>query len=248
MKNLFKGYYKFLFLSVIILCSCGTKEVSNTFDTSFENVEHIEHSIKSSSGETVADIYFEKPYIIDNSKEYLKINEYFNDEYTNWLYGKPDKLSFYNSGNMNLFLDNLENMRNEMTDDVIAKQPLEYSVSTDIIYYENNILSVKQVVRWFSGGPADLYFWGTTFDLNTEELLPFNYFYDIEIDDFKLLLKEFLISNNLQCDESQLLDENLLYNYYYDGNAIYLTLNQTDIHSGSIIQWNGKEGEFVLLQ
>ncbi len=121
-----------LILSVVVILGCGENDVS--VGNPSITTENMNHSIKSDNGDVLAIIYFDKPILSGESEVISKINEYFDTEYNNWLNDVPSYINFYNSNSMNLFLENVNSMRDSLGDDAIAKQPLQYTVDSETIF------------------------------------------------------------------------------------------------------------------
>lgn len=221
------------------------------------SMERIDHSVKSESGKIIALIYFDKPSFTENSQSMIKIKKYFESEYEEWLNGNPSAINFYGDLSISKFFNQLKNMQSAYDESTLVKHPLEYSVNTELVFFSNDILSFRQYIHWYSGGPSDTYVIGSTFNLKTGELIPFTEFNDINASAFKKNLSAFLNKREIEgtFDNYGINDKfiyefnehewNMSYEYYYDGDFICLILNHIGIHSGYIVKWNGKvDNEF----
>lgn len=260
----------------IILIGCGTENLGSSNSVIQNNesnnitIQRIDHSVINDDGRILAEIYFDKPVICESSEEALKANNFFQNQYENWVNGIPDKLSKYTANNaMDFFIESLNKFRYEHKDKEIPEDYFKCYVDTEIIYQSVSILSVRQKVYWNLTGSGSFYILGTTIDLKTGELLPFTALYDVDADMFRNDLINFLITathswtdaNRLKKGIMETYGSNSNHNfdyvcneqvcdlsndYYYDGQQIYLTLdlgvyNGTDV----IIKWNGKvDSEF----
>lgn len=257
---------KVIFVTVFILSILtitGCENNHNTQKPPSVNIERMEHSVKSDNDDVLAVIYFDKPVLSGESEVILKINEYFDTEYNNWLNGIPNRLNGFRSDEMSWFWERINSGKESFGEAALIRQPLKYTINTELTFLDNNILSLKQFVLLSAGGPNSFYCYGSTFDLKTGEVLPFTYFYDVDADDFRNSLADFLIDNKVDSflsdsEITQIIGANsehnfdyedddhqwnFAYEYYYDGSSIYLNLNQISIHSGYIVKWNGRTGD-----
>ena len=140
--------------------------------------------------------------------------------------------------------------------------PLRYTVDAEVTYVDEKILSIRQIVFWSSGGPSGYTYFGSTFDLETGETVPFTRFSDVDADAFRNDLVKFILKNEMDSstDKTRLIERvgpnprhDFIYSfedrewrfdeeYYYDGISICLTLNQINA-SGYVVKWNGKTGK-----
>ncbi|QUI20791.1 hypothetical protein HZI73_00020 [Vallitalea pronyensis] len=227
-------------------------------------IERVDDSIKSESGEILAYIYYDKP-IIQDIEWANKINSFYEGEMEGWLNGS-NRLTHYQEGWLQKFKNITSENCESLGDDVIAEQPFLYTIDSKVMMLNKNYLSIRQIATVQTAGKPIRYYYGSTFDLSTGELIPIDTFVDIKADDFRNTLAEFLSDNILAYNHNVTPEElkgvygansegnyqieydnetmDLSYEYYYDGNDYYIILNHcTLIDQGIIMKWNGKLGE-----
>lgn len=232
-------------------------------------IERIDHSIIGDEDTVMAIIYYDKPVIYGDSDIALKINAFFEDEYQGWLNGS-NRLNEYIDNWMDKYLRRVEEMRESFGDSSLERQPLSYTVDTEVILLNQDIISIKQTVYCFSGGPSGLSYFGSTFNVRTGQRIPFDDIVDVDADRFRENLSFFLIDlvspsnmavrkdwefpikkfygpNELHNFDAYVNGNlyQLNYEYYYDGEYIYIPDNNSGYTSGTsdIVKWNGKEGD-----
>lgn len=236
------------------------KLIEEYMKTSEVTIEKMDYSVKNDNGNVLAEVYYEKPVIYDNTNASSIINQYFENKYSDWL----------NDEQMKRFLETVEGWKVSNEEDLIIS-PFFHKTNTDITYLSSDIISILQTTHWMAGGVYDCYRYGYTFNLNTGELLPFTYFYDVSADDFRNNLYNFIQSkrelggnNGESTSGTNEIHQNFLkkyyapnsahnfkyesdekvydisYEYYYDGKNINLILNNIAVHSSIIVRWNGK--------
>jgi hypothetical protein len=210
------------------------------------SIEHMDHS--QVMRETLIPAYFEKLVVKGDSVGARKINAYFEEQYENWLNSRGDRLSHYYDGSMTDFF----------TDTNYGGMPKYFTVDTEVTFISETLISVRQCERW-SKRSRSVNFFGSTFDLNTGEPVPFTYFVDIGADEFRGGLKSFLDKYGIypvgavrkffdgfsKAEFTYMLDEHgydLSYDYYYDGASIFLMIDNI-AKPRYIAKWNGKSGE-----
>ncbi len=160
-------------------------------------------------------------------------------------------------------------MRAAYGDEILANQPLEYTVQSEVVFNEKGVLSIKQIVHLFMGGPSGTSYFGSTFDLRTGDMIPFTRFADVVADDYRANLTKFILDDHhdfpINTDEQKKVscilkpntthdfkyiessygsneyEGDLSYDYYYDGKSINLIFNQITSYS-FVLKWNGEIG------
>lgn len=261
-KNAIVILISLLVIFIIGLCFYFKKQFSTNDEIPVITMQNIDHSIKNKNGEMLALIYYDKPFFSGESEAISKINGFFETDYKKWLNGEQNNLNVLGDTSIKFFLESLNDMREMYGDEVIIKSPLKYYVDTEVAFLSKDIVSIKQDIHWYSGGPSDTYSFGSTFDLKTGKLIPFTYFYNVNSNDFIDSLTNFLIQSKTvdylsehEIKNLYIFDErenfnynndsydhnlNLAYQYYYDRTSICLTLNKIGIHSGYLVKWNGR--------
>jgi hypothetical protein len=114
-------------------------------------------------------------------------------------------------------------------------------------------------------GPRSWYYYGSTFSLETGALLPVETIVETDSVDFRNLIVDFLAAEpetdmtveelkkfygteGTSGYEADFHGEKLAlnYEYFYDGEWVYIILNYGVFHNaGAILKWNGRYGEAV---
>lgn len=236
---------------------------------SFENndlqirVDRIDQSIIGENGNPVALIYYDKPVLTGNLSSISRINDFFENECKGWL-GGSNRLTFYSEGSLDWFLESVEGMRKSESfgDSVLEVSPLCYLVDTEIIYCNQQILSIRQIAYIAAGGPTATTSFGATFDLATGELIPFDSFISATADEVRSSIVDYLKNidsssidwewieqmyapneaHNYEIEHAwgaSLMD----FDYYYDGEYVFLIVNEIFGTSSIMIKWNGLVGD-----
>ncbi len=233
------------------------------------NIDRIEHSIKDDEGNILSYIYYDKPVLTGGREDVVtKINTFFSNDCDEWL-NSVDRtgIRIKSTYNVNDFKDlSLENINNSGSD-VIKEQPFKYLVDTKIILLNKKYISVLQIYNSMTMGPQDTFYYGSTFDLKTGELVAFDSICDFNAVSFERTAIPFLVKNlkklNHNLSENDVesyyskfssfieKESDIKYNYCFDGENFYLVNNETAfVHSGIIVKWNGeynKESKISLL-
>lgn len=157
-------------------------------------IERMDHSIKDDSGNLLAEIYYDKPVIFGESEAVKKINQYFEDEYSDWLNNIPADINFYQTDMMTRFLGFVENYR-ETYEENLTGHPFYNKIDTTIVFTDSDTVSIRHTSHWSAGGVYERFQFGYNFNLHTGELLPFSYFYDVNADKFRNGLYNFVKMN-----------------------------------------------------
>ena len=255
-----------LILTIIISFAPASKIHANEpfkESTYSVTIERIDRSVKNKNGAVIAKIYYDKPVIHGNSDSVAIINEFFDKECDGW-FGGSNRLTFFEDGSFDLFLGNVEEMKEKQE---LEDRPLCYQVDTDIVFMNQQIISIKQSTFWIFGGPSSKNYFGSTFDLKSGQLLSFDHFKNINVNLFRKNLADFLVNKILNYDYETYEKEKikqfygpnkennfdacyfgrivpLNYEYYYDGEYIYFIASYHMPQGSSyIIKWNGKVGD-----
>lgn len=281
LKLLKKGYkrrisYIFILFSILILVTLkftfktNSSESNLVVDTNSESnlvveqaqvqIERIDYSIKSDSDETLAYIYYDKP-VIKGLEFSHEINAFFENEKDGWFNG-ANRLTHFQNGWLQDFKNEFFEARDSFGDDSISKQPFLYTVDSDVVLLNEEYLSIRHIVTVQTAGKRSWYYFGSTFDLQTGELVPIDKLVDINASAFRSDIVSFLSKEALELDQNLTLqeirevygkndqgnyqiqygDENieLNYEYYYDGESFYIILNHAILlDTGIIMKWNG---------
>lgn len=219
-------------------------------------IEQIDHSVISDSGELIAQVYYDKPILLGEDKVAEKINCYFEEEFHNWLEGES-RFNFFRENVLNSFYDDVEEMRKAVGEEILVQQPFVYTVDTEVMLHSDKFLSVLYLVKYQTSGPNSVYYFGSTFDMKTGEVVPIDTIVKTDANSLRDLIVEFIKEKEYIFYSSEHLeqaistyeervdsgDELSTLEFFYDGVSIYIILND-DIfaNSGCVIKWNGKHG------
>lgn len=245
-------------LAVITVCYIHQQALK---DTVAYTIERVDKSVVNDSGDIIATIYYDKVKINDNTAQASKINEEINSVFKYWSDSDPDAIINEN-GTLESILNQTAEFRKIFGDSVLVKQPLEFSVHTNVLYAENSIVSFMMTITWSAGGPKSVEYQGYTYSLLSGELITFDQLIDVDGAAFRDNLCYYLILENnyhhwMSNDElksiftsSTLSDFDIeqngkVYsineNYAYNGKDFYIILNMLG-NSCEIVKWNGKTG------
>ncbi|MDR1002868.1 MAG: hypothetical protein LBL82_06340 [Oscillospiraceae bacterium] len=230
------------------------------------DISREQRTITGDNGKTIANIYYDRVTLRGNSESVSKINGILEKDYNDWLSSSTSG-RMARGGSLAFFLERVEATREIHGDDVLSEYPLEFSVTAQVTYAENNIISIKHEVFWSAGGTMDTTYLCSTFDLKTGTLIPFNEIVDVGSREFMNSCLSYLLTENLYDADpyylwippSEIEDwfslgdidnfklnysgetVSLNYEYYYDGKNIHLIFR--GFSSNIIVKWNGKTGE-----
>jgi len=216
-------------------------------------IERVDYSIRNTEGEAVGITYYDKPVLSGEFDITNKINAFFKDECWEFFFGeykiKSDFKRDYDRFNEHV-VHALE------TNFLEASEPFLNTVETEVKYNDGKILSVLQRAFWHVGGCAPKYCYGDSFDVDTGELINPDYFIEVDINQFRDKIEMFIIEKFVEWDgdileqKADSLKEALDnmefkdYEYYYDGEAIFILFNEIAVHDGCyIIRWDLCSGE-----
>ena len=210
-------------------------------------VERTSRTITNGEGDILAEVYYDRPVVSENSWAARRINQFFEQEEREWLTGEGQNtlqgvenyLSFYTQFNdlCELFGENR-----------IAKNPSRYTMSTRIMYLDNELLSILQMASVENMMHTSCYYYGRTYDLKSGELVSITELTDIDADRLGSIIKHVLPEDDIYDEvggNNYLIhyyeDEIAMdYEYYYDGESFYVILNHTKNGESCIVKWNGK--------
>lgn len=213
------------------------------------SVSRVSKSITNEEGAVLANIYYDKPVVSGDSEAARKINYFFEKDEQEWFDG-GGRNTLYNDDNYTIFYDQFCSLCAALGEDSMIDQPPCYTISTRIVLLDLDILSVVQIAHFFTGHNYHYYF-GSTFDLKSGELVPINELASVDADRFKLIIEDMLPEDEIydEVGEDNYVihyygDEIAMnYEYFYDGKSFYIILNRNkQLEDGLIIEWNGKWG------
>lgn len=118
----------------------------------------------------MATIYYEKPIVSGDSEAAKKINAYFDQEEKCWLEGEAGRISFYEEDYLDEFMEGYGRMLERYGEEILSDAPCIHTIDTRIKYLDDHILSIMQIATGRFEAGYTLYY-GSTFDLDTGELL-----------------------------------------------------------------------------
>ena len=233
-------------------------------------IKRIERSIYGYTGKLIAKVYYEQPVIQKDTKAARIINNFFEEEentmYNNQLKNAniiSTKNVMYN--NYSSFLESVFMYYQSLGGERLSDDPLRYSVDTKVILCNTKYLSISQTLEHNAGGPVGVEIFGTTFDINTGELVTVDKIVNTDADRFREIIADFVNKTDILSPEYRIQaahefykknaehnykvnsSEDILgldYSYYYDGEYIYIILNnEIFTHNPCILKWNGKYGK-----
>ena len=214
------------------------------------SISRVSKSIMNEEGEVLANIYYDKPVVSGDSEVSRKINYFFEKEEQEWFDG-GGRNTLYNDDNYIIFYDQFCNMFEMFGEGSMVNQPPCYTISTRIMFFDSDILSVVQVAHFFTGHNYH-YYYGSTFDMESGELIPIDKLIPMDADRFKLIIEDILPEDEIYDEVGEdnyvihYYDDEIAmnYEYFYDGKSFYIILNRNrELEDGLIIEWNGKWGD-----
>ena len=266
-----------ILIIVFIMTACSNsyvcilnQENMNVINKEDIEIKRIERSIYGYTGKFIAKVYYEQPVIQKDTKIARIINSFFEEEentmYNNQL--KNDNIIsiknvMYN--NYSSFLESVFMYYQSLGEERLSDNPLRYSVDTKVILCNTKYLSIYQTLVYNAGGPVGVEIFGTTFDINTGELVTVDKIVNTDADRFRDIITDFINNTDIFSHEYRREEayefykrnaehnykanssEDILgldYSYYYDGEYIYIILNnEIFTHNPCILKWNGKYGK-----
>ena len=135
---------------------------------------------------------------------------------------------------------------------MLSQHPTHYTMDTRVCYMDEDMISIVQVWN-YNLEHNDWYCYGSTFDLQTGELIPITKLVNIKPEGMKEIFLsvayeeaeeyEVLKGDNYVIDDyGHCVD--MKYQYFYDGKFYYL-INEFSLglRTSLVIKWNGKLGE-----
>lgn len=199
-------------------------------------VKRNDQSIKYKNGNNMATIYYEKPIVSGDSEAAKKINAYFDQEEKCWLEGEAGRISFYEEDYLDEFMEGYDRMMERYGEETLSDAPCIHTIDTRIKYLDDHILSIMQIATGRFESGYTLYY-GSTFDLNTGELLSITDLMDISAEDMRNIIEDATYEgyySDLSDDYIMEYDEqqvDMRYEYFLGGTYLYLIDNSREYHS-----------------
>ena len=219
-------------------------------------IERTDRSLVNEDGVTIAIIYYDRPVVSGDSVAAEKITEFFEKEEQDWFAGTGRLLDFPGNDYDNLFdcfLGRVADMRGKYGDEDVAEWPCIYSIETRIVYMDDDILSIMQIMEKRTERREYNYF-GSTFDLKTGELLKLTDLTDMSSEDVGNILSEvgYPAPFNELSDDYTLVsygeEINMAYQFFVDEQYLYLLDNTRRNYNDGIIYRVDETGEPVILE
>ena len=222
-------------------------------------IERTDQSVFNEEGLLLAGIYYDRPVVTGDTVAAEKITEFFEDEEMEWFLGFRSPLDFkeedtnYYNHEFGDFLYAVQKMRQWYGDEDVAEWPCIYSIETRIVYMDDDILSIMQIMEKRTERREYNYF-GSTFDLNTGELLKLTDLTDMSSEDVGNILSEvgYPAPFNELSDDYTLVsygeEINMAYQFFADEQYLYLLDNTRRNYNDGIIYRVDETGEPVMLE
>ena len=215
-------------------------------------IERMDQSIYDEGGRLIAIVYYDKPVIQGDSEAVKKINAYFDNE-AEAFYDRGTGISWLSQINFyEDFKNGMELMKERWENEMLSQHPTHYTMDTSVCYMDEDMISIVQVWN-YNLEHNDWYCYGSTFDLQTGELIPITKLVNIKPEGMKEIFLsvayeeaeeyEVLKGDNYVIDDyGHCVD--MKYQYFYDGKFYYL-INEFSLglRTSLVIKWNGKWGE-----
>lgn len=216
------------------------------------SIERRDESVYDEEGRLIAIVYYDKPVLQGDSETAKKINTYFEKE-AEAFYDRGTGISWLSQINFyEDFKNGMELMKERWGNEMLSQHPTHYTMDTSVCYMDEDMISIVQVWN-YNLEHNDWYCYGSTFDLQTGELIPITKLVNIkpegmkeiflsvayeEAEEYEVLKGDnYVIDNYGHCVDMK-------YQYFYDGKFYYL-INEFSLglRTSLVIKWNGKWGE-----
>ena len=224
-------------------------------------IERTNRSMVNEDGLTIASIYYDRPVVSGDTVAAEKITHFFENEEQDWFTGRGrlldlpgnDLEEYLGINVLDGVYEDIEKMREQYGDEDVAEWLCLYSVEARIMYMDDDILSIMQIMEVRTERTGWNYF-GCTFDLNTGELLKLTDLVDISVGDMENILSKVGYPdayNVLSDDYIVSIDGkeiNMAYQFCVDEKYLYLLDNTTKRYRDGMIYRVDETGEPVKLR
>ena len=224
-------------------------------------IERTDRSMVNDDGLTIASIYYDRPVVSGDTVAAEKITHFFENEEQDWFTGRGrlldlpgnDLEEYLGINVLDGVYEDIEKMREQYGDEDVAEWLCLYSVEARIMYMDDDILSIMQIMEVRTERTGWNYF-GCTFDLNTGELLKLTDLVDISVGDMENILSKVGYPdayNVLSDDYIVSIDGkeiNMAYQFCVDEKYLYLLDNTTKRYRDGMIYRVDEMGEPVKLR
>lgn len=217
------------------------------------SVERVSKPIINDDGQILATVYYERPVLSGDSAVAKKINQFFEQEEQDWFEGRASRLTLYNEDYFSDFKEGVDTICELYKDEETLVNWMRYAVDTWIVLLDDDLLSVVQITNVYVAH-CNWHYFGTTFDLETGDLVPIDSLIDITPEKMKKIIED--TSEPVTETYDELKDDNYIihyygtevamnYEYFYDGKNYFIIINRGDERfvDGEVIEWNGKWGD-----
>ena len=147
-------------------------------------IEKVDRSVYDEQGRLIAQIYYDKPVIQGDSEAVKKINTYFEKE-AEAFYDRGTGISWLSQINFyEDFKNGMELMKERWGNEMLSQHPTHYTMDTSVCYMDEDMISIVQVWN-YNLEHNDWYCYGSTFDLQTGELIPITKLVNIKPEGMK---------------------------------------------------------------
>lgn len=226
-----------------------SEPISADIDTDVSSASVIIHDerteIRNTSGELACLISYEMPVIkyqegMEKRQAAAdRINDYFEQE----------KESFLSSPYIDRLIDRADEC---VLMDWMSSAFFSAIVLTDVVYFQDNILSIRQLEHWMGGGTNQDYEHGLTFNLETGEKMLVSDFISLPLEDFasKSINYFYIHDRESHFSEEELKEYYVFssyeeYSFFVEEDMLYLLFSTED--GDTIVVWSIEKQEPVQL-
>ena len=201
-------------------------------------IERVSHDVRNDQGTVLGICYFDK-LTVEQVPAADVINAYFDGECNAFFRGSGQSRHF-TTDQYGYFQDCVENMADWFGEETLALYPLENTVSAEVAYEDEGIISVKECWYWMAGGVADTSYFGETIDVTTGTFLTVDCFVSCDIQAFNeqviTLLTDFYAAEGGPAPANgvrELVENRTFedYEYYFDGVDVWLLFGQNQYYN-----------------
>ena len=216
-------------------------------------IERVDRSVITENGKTIGVAYYDLLFLPENSEAAALINAFFENECQGFFEG-ANRLNYYREGRMGDFLADVERYSEIFGVETLEQGPLYNIAETSVMFFDEELISVRTITYWMAGQASSQNYYGTTFDRQSGEKLSLDHFVNADIADFRSeligMLFDRLSHTGLEFDFDWVIGqfgepEYEDIEYYYDGDFLYIVFNNGTVKNGwsGLLRWNGILGE-----
>ena len=190
------------------------------------HIQRVEEAITDENRRIVARRWYDQPVIYDPDSEGTEaVNEYFETECQTFM---DDAEGF--------FWGSAEGLLELAGTDRFVDQNLRETVTTEVTYLDELLLSVNKTCNWFMAGTSPIHYAGDTFDLRSGQRLDLDYFVKVDIADFNDWVTDQVCAIAWEREEVEDCYSGLTfadYQYAYDGDSVIIFLEEPFVAGGA---------------